>query len=828
MTDPAKKADPNDETMLSLRDWRLEATILNAHTQEADEADILCHTKQMHDLALAVAMRDSGLLTEGQLALATRDWTVFGTSTLAEHVLANGLANDAQIKDAQMHASKLYSRAAKMTPSLTSTGSKLQRNLTTALNPDGRLASLMCLTGSSSMIGEEIEDRIVGARYTLLRKLGQGGLGTVWLASDVNLNRYVAVKELTADAQAGDLALEQFRREAEITGRLEHPGIVPIYQFGHDEKSGKAFYAMRFLGRRTLLHAIDEYHERHEAGVEAKMLLHRLLSSFVSVCHSVGHAHAQKVIHRDLKPTNVALDEFGQVTLLDWGLSKVNEETGVYDVAGRSEPGDLHDMSSTYFSRVIGTPLYMAPEQAAGRLEDVDELTDVYGLGGILYTILTGVGPHHASAETSETIEGREQFLSRIVSGDVIAPKERKSIVRPELDAICLKALARQKYRRYQSAAELADDVQRYMAGTPVHAYEAPLKRRFSRWMMRHPTLAQMLLLSASLIMIGLIAVALTAHAGRERLIIARFASAVETAHDMEVNLQFEAHALERDLHFITELPLMSAITQSQGVWSQSESISKPIQEASSETNEPLLDDAGSTSTALDHKVQSPQQWLDRQGELFDGFLDANPSYLMMASCSRENEHQFRELVRSERVSAGQRAFRVPKLQLRTTKSTSGTSDSDFLELLRPGAAFLVTNDQFSDDIPTNHRSPLVLSGVSAIYNNEGDFFGINIIELDLRERLRSLLPAIAPEYVNVIITDALGYIVMDYRNGRFLEVTSTRMAVSEFSELNSLFNQASESPELSDDRRFYAKLVRLGEASSRAKIGIVVYTSDQ
>ncbi len=828
MTDPAPKPDSKDQPILSVRDWRLEATISCAHSPDRDEAGTFGQTKPVRDLALAVAIRDAGLLTEGQLALATRDWTAFGATSLADHVVAHGLVDEVQTKEVQLHAEKLYARATRMSQTLSATGSDPQRSLTTVLNPDGRLASLLGLTGSSSVIGGELEDRRVGARYTLLRKLGQGGLGTVWLARDENLNRYVAVKELTGEAKSGDIALEHFRREAEITGRLEHPGIVPIYQFGRDEKSGKAFYAMRFLGRRTLQDAIDEYHERHEAGVEAKMLLHRLLSSFVSVCHCMGHAHTKKVIHRDLKPANVALDEFGQVTLLDWGLSKVNEETGMYDVAGRSEPGDLHDMSSAHLGRVIGTPLYMAPEQAAGRLEDVDALTDVYGLGGILYTILTGVGPHHASNEMSVTGIGREQFLSRIVADDVIAPKDRRSAVSPELNAICLKALARQRYRRYQSAADLADDVQRYMAGTPVHAYEAPLKRRFSRWMMRHPTLAQMLLLSASLVLIGLIAVALTARAGRERLVAARFASAVETAHDMEVNLQFEAHALERDLHFITELPLMSAISQSHGAWSQSESAEETKRDSSSDSSQPSLDDAIPTSTTFDYKLQSPQQWLDRQGELFDGFLNANPSYLMMASCSREAEHQFRELVRCERVSAGQRAIRVPKRQLRTTKSTSDTSDSDFLELLRPGAALLVTNDQFSDDIPTNHRSPLVLSGVSAVYDSDGEFFGINIIELDLRERLRSLLPAIAPEYVNVIITDALGHIVMDYRNGRFVPVTGTRMAISEFSELDSLFNQARVSSELGNDRRCYAKLVRLGQASSRAQIGIVVYTSDQ
>jgi serine/threonine protein kinase len=179
------------------------------------------------------------------------------------------------------------------------------------VNPDERVASLLGLSGGTMMQPGVVEDRRIGARYTLLRRLGQGGLGTVWLARDENLKRYVAVKELNDKCRSHDASLEHFRREAEITGRLEHPGIVPIYQFGVDEKSGKAFYAMRFLGRRTLQDAIDEYHERCETGCENRVLLHRLLAAFVSVCHSVGHAHAQKIVHRDLKPTNVALDEFG-------------------------------------------------------------------------------------------------------------------------------------------------------------------------------------------------------------------------------------------------------------------------------------------------------------------------------------------------------------------------------------------------------------------------------------------------------------------------------------------------------------------------------------
>ena len=821
MTDSGNKSGhSNDRPTRSEGDWSLDATTAYIPASEPKRPS---HLKPFHDLAFAVALRDSAQFTEGQLASATREWTAFGDSTLAEHLVSMSLAGKTQVEEVQQAADTLFEQASRSASSVRgSTENTPQARLISALNPDGRMASLLGLVGKSTLVGDEIEDRSVGARYTLLRKLGQGGLGTVWLARDENLNRYVAVKEMTAETSAGDLALEHFRREAEVTGRLEHPGIVPIYQFGCDEKSGKAFYAMRFLGRRTLQDAIDEYHERQQNGSDDKMLLHRLLSSFVSVCHSVSHAHSLKVIHRDLKPANVALDEFGQVTLLDWGLSKFDEATGIYDVAGRSEPGDLHDMKSGYGGRVIGTPLYMAPEQAAGRLEDVDSLTDVYGLGGILYTILTGVGPHQSLAKSSETVTGREKFLTRIVADDVIPPSDRKDAIPPELNAICSKALARQRYRRYQSAAELAEEVQRYMAGAPVDAYEAPLKSKFSRWMVRNPTLTQMLLLSASLILVTMIAVGLTANAGYQRVIAARHASAIETAHDLEVNVLFEANALERDLHFITDLPLMLAITETHA-------------ESGSDGEEIRHQESGSTtgerteSPSLPSLAEaSPTEWLDRQGNLFDGFLDANPAYLMMVSCKREQDDQLRELVRSERVSASQRAMRIPNRLLRTSNSNSSdANDSDLFELLRPGSAVLITNDQLSEDIPTNHRSPLVLSGVSAVYDAEGGFFGINVIELDLRERLRSLLPAIAPEYVNVFITDSSGQVVMDYRAGRFMEVQTGLMATDEFPTLSPLFERDAGTTELGDDQRFYAKLVRLGQISSNARVGIVTYVSE-
>lgn len=845
MPEPANHSEAADQRAVAANDWRLDATTphVAALNDDHDVHELISkETKPLRDLAFAAALRSSGLITEGQLALATRNWTAFGVQSLAEHLQANEITTAHQTAAICKTADVAFAEVMKnRSDLLRSVDTDPQRGLIMALNPDGRLASLLGLIGRSSVINGVIEDRSVGARYTLLRKLGQGGLGTVWLARDENLSRYVAVKELTREAGANDVALEHFRREAEITGRLEHPGIVPIYQFGHDEKSGKAFYAMRFLGRRTLQDAIEEYHERRSSGGDDRILLHRLLTSFVSVCHSVGHAHAQNVIHRDLKPANVALDEFGQVTLLDWGLSKVNDHTGMYDVTGRPEPGDLHDMSSGYGARVIGTPLYMAPEQAAGRLEDVDELTDVYGLGGILYTILTGVGPHQTTAQGGNTVIGREDFLSRIVSDEVVPPEVRTSGVPPELNAICLKALSSRRYRRYQSAAELAEEIQCYMAGAPVRAYDAPLQRRISRWMVRHPTLAQIALLSVSLVLIAGIAIALIAREGRQRLAQARFGSAVETTRDLEVNLTLEASALERDLHFITELPLMAAITESQiALRSQSAASDADVVAATESPTTEAVDQnvvkspaanpapAVRPGNALNAALQTPEQWLERQSELFDGFLRANPAYLMMTTCIREEAHQFRELARSERVTAGLRSQRVLSRQLKMADTSATAEDMELLDQLRPGAVLLVTNDQFSGGIPTHNRSPLVLSGVAAVYDTAGDFFGLNAIELDLGEKLRTLLPAIAPEYVNVLVTDAAGRIVMDYRDGRFMEVSGSESVLHAFPELAELFQQDSSVRELGDGQTVYATLVQLGQPSAPAQVGIVASIADR
>ncbi len=309
------------------------------------------------------------------------------------------------------------------------------------------------------------DTRQLVSRFTLLRKLGEGGLGNVWLARDEKLKRNVAIKQMNSSAMETPAAWQRFHREAEITGHLEHPNIVPLYSFGIDAQSGEPFYGMRFVGKRTLAEAIVEYHELLQEGQADEMGLHRLLTAFLGVCQAIAYAHSRGVIHRDLKPENVALDSFGQVIVLDWGLAKVEEdgELGI-QLANETSLSDAA-LAQTMVGEVIGTPLYMAPEQAAGELDKIDRRTDVYGLGAILFAILTGCAPHEKSNLSAGGGLQVADVLRAIAEGATPVPRDYSPKVPRKLEKICLKAMSRKRFARYESASDLADEVERWMAG---------------------------------------------------------------------------------------------------------------------------------------------------------------------------------------------------------------------------------------------------------------------------------------------------------------------------------------------------------------------------
>lgn len=318
------------------------------------------------------------------------------------------------------------------------------------------------------------------AHYSLRGVFAEGGLGRVWTAWDSRLNREVALKEIQPSQASQPDAWQRFLKEAQVTGQLEHPNIVPVYELSR-AASDKPFYTMRLVKGRTLRQAIAEYHRHRREGGLDPLELPRLLSAFISTCNAVAYAHSRGVVHRDLKPHNVVLGDFGEVLLLDWGLAKLvggeDDGSGAPPVSVSDEP----HAEATTAGAVMGTPAYMAPEQAEGRLDLVDARTDVYGLGAILFEVLTGTAPHQGSTS--------KEIIERIIQGDTPRAGVVATAVPPALEAVTAKAMAKDRSRRYAAAAELGQDVQRWLADEPIAAFRDTLLARLARWGRRHKPL---------------------------------------------------------------------------------------------------------------------------------------------------------------------------------------------------------------------------------------------------------------------------------------------------------------------------------------------------
>jgi serine/threonine-protein kinase len=288
----------------------------------------------------------------------------------------------------------------------------------------------------------------------------EGGQGRVWVARDTALERDVALKDLRPQFAGDPAALARFLREARITGQLEHPGIVPVYEL--IEQGDRSFYAMRFVRGRTLTCAALEYHEKRRAGQEVALDLAALLHAFVVVCNTVGYAHSCGVLHRDLKGQNVLLGNFGEVVLLDWGLAKNLGQPEEIELLPSTESSDAE---LTRAGQTLGTPTAMAPEQASGLLDQIDQRTDIYGLGVILYEILTGQRPFAGTTV--------QEVLRKVREEDPPAPRSLCPEIPAGLEAICRRAMARNPQDRYSTAKELADAVQQWQESERRGAEEA-------------------------------------------------------------------------------------------------------------------------------------------------------------------------------------------------------------------------------------------------------------------------------------------------------------------------------------------------------------------
>jgi serine/threonine protein kinase len=336
-----------------------------------------------------------------------------------------------------------------------------------------------------------------GDRYLIGETLGEGGMAIVHQATDVQLRRLVAVKRLRPEYAAQSDIRQRFFAEAEILASLDHPGTTSVFEAGL-LPDGDCFYAMKKIRGKTLRELMDEripddYLDRSNRA--------RFVGLLGRVCETVAAAHDHGVIHRDLKPENIMVDEFGVVYVMDWGLAKQLVE---------DDDGNQSDSQRTRIGAVMGTPAYMSPEQASGHGAESDRQTDVFSLGVMLYEILTGSNPFRGETAV-ESMKG-------VMYHEPDLPRKQNPRVDRTISAITMKALAKDPFKRYRSARELAEDIRRYREFLPVSAIEPTKVEKLANWSRRRPRLAATFGTLAAVLVVGALAIAFEASVENARV----------------------------------------------------------------------------------------------------------------------------------------------------------------------------------------------------------------------------------------------------------------------------------------------------------------------
>jgi serine/threonine protein kinase len=326
---------------------------------------------------------------------------------------------------------------------------------------------------------------LTGTRYRLIRRLGRGGMATVYLVEDTSLGREAALKVLSDPDPSGDLAA-RLVAEARLLAGLEHPNLAPVHDVG-TLPDGRVFYVMKYVRGARLDEWIATAPDRPA-----------VLRLFVKVCDAVAFAHAHGVVHRDLKPQNIMVGEFGEALVLDWGVAKriggpatpaPQRARSTTSGGGEAVPDGVDAAggrpAATRAGSIIGTPAWMAPEQARGEVDGIDARTDVYALGAILYWLLAGRAPFEPGPGEETLLRILEQSPPALRSIDPSIPRQ--------LAAIVARAMAKPPADRYRGAGEMSADVLRFLDGAAVEAYAESIFERGLRVFARVRTLAALI-----------------------------------------------------------------------------------------------------------------------------------------------------------------------------------------------------------------------------------------------------------------------------------------------------------------------------------------------
>jgi WD40 repeat protein/serine/threonine protein kinase len=450
-------------------------------------------THDPRDLLLGLLALERGMINQAQLLGAFKMWCTTGAGTLAKILLAQGALEDpgySFLEDLVTSQLERWERQPAEHPDSPESGDPIPNRVVQPVAPQVAVTvtygephpSAAGPQDTRTVVDARDRPAVVrapGERFRVVRTHARGGLGEVFLAIDTELDREVALKELCAYHAHDPVSQMRFLLEARVTGRLEHPGIVPVYGLGR-YADGRPYYAMRLIEGETLDQAIKRFHESESTLRELgkrELAFRRLLRSLIDSCYAVAYAHSRGVVHRDLKPRNIMLGRFGETLVVDWGLAKCMMDAEGQSVDQSSPDAMSDDLSLTRPGSAVGTPQYMSPEQAAGDLSRVGPASDVYSLGATLYCVLVGHGPFPSGVVAD--------VLQRVHRGVFPAPRRLRRSIDPTLEAICLKAMALRPEGRHGGALALAGEIEAWLAEISYRSEQEQALNDVKRSLMR-------------------------------------------------------------------------------------------------------------------------------------------------------------------------------------------------------------------------------------------------------------------------------------------------------------------------------------------------------